>query len=202
MNAADDARARILAAAERLFIEHGFARVTMDEMASALGMSKKTLYRHFQSKEELCGAVLDTVFVAIDEALRAVVEDKETPFEERLPRYMAVVARAFETARGPLLRDLMREAPALYQRVIDERKAVVQRRTGALLADGVRAGALRDDVPTQFVVAMIMVNGEHLIQPERLAELGISARQAFEWAISVLLDGMRPRTGPARRPRK
>jgi AcrR family transcriptional regulator len=193
MNAGEDGRARILAAAERLFLEHGFARVTMDDISSALGMSKKTLYRHFQSKEELCGAVLDALFAALDEALRMIVEAEAVPFEERLSRYMAQMTAAFEKARGPLLRDLMREAPALYQRVVDERKAIVRRRTRALFTDGVSVGALRDDVPEHFIVALIMVISEHLMHPDRLAELSMSPPEAFKQAISVLLSGMRPR---------
>ena len=51
MTAEAEARGRILAAARRLFFAHGFGRVTMDEIASELAMSKKTLYRHFASKE-------------------------------------------------------------------------------------------------------------------------------------------------------
>jgi AcrR family transcriptional regulator len=195
MNAADDGRARILAAAERLFIEHGFSRVTMDEIASALGMSKKTLYRHFQSKEELCSAAVDALFAELDDTLRRIVEDHSLPFEQRLGRYLSEMALAFEKARGPLLRDLMRDAPELYQRVLTERKEIVKRRTRALFKDGMREGALRDDVPDKFIVALITVISEHLMHPDRLAELGMSPRQAFERAISVLLDGLRPRPG-------
>jgi len=193
VNAGDDGRARILATAERLFVDHGFSRVTMDEIASLLGMSKKTLYRHFASKEELCGAVLDATFAAIDAALAAIVGDKESTFEARLSRYMAVIAAGFEKARGPLLRDLMREAPVLYQRVVEERRSVVNRRTRALFAEGIRSGALRKDVPEAFIVAMIMNTSEHLIQPDKLAELGLTPREMFELSLRVLLDGLRPR---------
>lgn len=197
MNAGDDGRARIVAAAERLFIEHGFSRVTMDEIASALGMSKKTLYRHFQSKEELCSAAVDALFTELDEALRRIVEDDSLPFEQRLAQYFSEISVAFEKARGPLLRDLMRDAPDLYQRVVTERKEIVKRRTRALFKDGMRDGALRNDVPDRFIVALIMVISEHLIHPDRLAELQMSPRQAFERSISVILDGLRARPGHA-----
>ena len=42
--------ARIVAAARRYFLAHGFRGVTMDDLAAELGMSKKTLYAHFSSK--------------------------------------------------------------------------------------------------------------------------------------------------------
>ena len=50
-------RARILAAAREHFFAHGFRRVTMDDLAQELGMSKKTLYAHFPSKTALLEAM-------------------------------------------------------------------------------------------------------------------------------------------------
>jgi len=51
--AAAAARRRILAGARRHFFANGFRRVTMDDLAAELGMSKKTLYAHFPSKQHL-----------------------------------------------------------------------------------------------------------------------------------------------------
>ncbi len=50
--------ARIVGVAERIFLRSGFSRVLMDDLARELGMSKKTLYAHFASKEALLRAVL------------------------------------------------------------------------------------------------------------------------------------------------
>lgn len=51
--------ARILDAGFRLFFRRGFARVSMDDIAAAAGVTKRTLYYHFDSKDALVGAVLD-----------------------------------------------------------------------------------------------------------------------------------------------
>src|SRR4051794_28210053 len=52
-------RLRVLAAAERLFAERGVAGVTMDDVASAAGVGKGTLYRRFTDKGGLAVALLD-----------------------------------------------------------------------------------------------------------------------------------------------
>ena len=52
-------RARVLAAAERLFSLHGVAGVTMDDVAAAAGVGKGTLYRRFGDKGGLAVALLD-----------------------------------------------------------------------------------------------------------------------------------------------
>ena len=48
-----EARKRILKAAEELFLKFGIRSVTMDEIASKLGISKKTIYMHFEDKDAI-----------------------------------------------------------------------------------------------------------------------------------------------------
>jgi AcrR family transcriptional regulator len=51
---------RILDAAYRLFRRQGYSRVSMDEIATATGVTKRTLYYHFESKDRLLASVLET----------------------------------------------------------------------------------------------------------------------------------------------
>ena len=53
-------RRRILEAAYELFYRKGFGRVGVDEIAAFAGLTKRTLYYHFESKDELLSAVLET----------------------------------------------------------------------------------------------------------------------------------------------
>jgi AcrR family transcriptional regulator len=50
---------RILEAAYRLFRRQGFRRVSMDEIAVGAGLTKRTLYHHFESKDRLLADVLE-----------------------------------------------------------------------------------------------------------------------------------------------
>jgi AcrR family transcriptional regulator len=51
-------RRRVLDAAYLLFYQHGFARVGVDKVADKAGVTKRTLYDHFRSKDDLLAAVL------------------------------------------------------------------------------------------------------------------------------------------------
>jgi AcrR family transcriptional regulator len=55
----DQTRKRILDAAYRLFRRQGYSRVSMDEIAAATGVTKRTLYYHFESKDQLLAHVLE-----------------------------------------------------------------------------------------------------------------------------------------------
>ena len=51
-------RNAILLAAARLFLEQGFEPISMDAIAAAADVSKRTVYSHFQSKSELFAAIM------------------------------------------------------------------------------------------------------------------------------------------------
>ncbi|WP_349897175.1 SACE_7040 family transcriptional regulator [Parafrigoribacterium soli] len=70
-----DRREALLSAAARLFAENGFARVSLEDLGAAVGISGPAVYRHFDSKQ----AVLAALLVGVSEDLVAgglsVVED-------------------------------------------------------------------------------------------------------------------------------
>lgn len=51
-------RAAILNAAQTCFLEHGYASTSMDMVAARAGVSKATIYAHFQGKDDLFGAII------------------------------------------------------------------------------------------------------------------------------------------------
>ena len=57
---ADETRRVILEAAYELFYRHGFARVGLDAIAARAGVTKRTLYYHFRSKDDLLAAALES----------------------------------------------------------------------------------------------------------------------------------------------
>ncbi|UJX46071.1 TetR/AcrR family transcriptional regulator [Xanthobacter sp. YC-JY1] len=56
---AKDTRANIVQAASKLFYGEGIGRVSMDAVAEKAGVTKRTLYYHFDSKDDLVAAYLD-----------------------------------------------------------------------------------------------------------------------------------------------
>ncbi|MCH8233928.1 MAG: TetR/AcrR family transcriptional regulator [Bacteroidetes bacterium] len=66
-----DVKERILEESEMLFFRYGVRRVTMDDVAKALGMSKKTLYQYYSDKDEL-----------VAEATRAHLERERIEFDK------------------------------------------------------------------------------------------------------------------------
>jgi AcrR family transcriptional regulator len=64
----------IVAAATRLFLERGFGAVSMDELAAAAGVARRTLYNQFDSKEEIFREMLQRVSGQLEHAFPPGIE--------------------------------------------------------------------------------------------------------------------------------
>jgi AcrR family transcriptional regulator len=81
----------ILSAAYGLLYRDGFARVSMDDIAAAAKVSKRTIYHHFDSKDALAAAVLGHQHALALAQFRAWGAEAESPAE-----YVAAVFAALE----------------------------------------------------------------------------------------------------------
>jgi AcrR family transcriptional regulator len=96
--------AQMVAAAEKLFSEHGYHGVSMDQIAAASGITKPMLYEYFGSKEGLFLACMERargqLFEAIGSAVRGT-DDAEAALRAGIEAFLAVADR--QRATWPVL---------------------------------------------------------------------------------------------------
>ncbi len=101
--------AELMAAAVRLFAERGFSGTRLEDVAASAGVSKATVYRYFEGKEQLFEAVVRQVVTPNVEQARALVD----AFDGSTSNLIRTLLRLLETALdGPL--------PAVLKLVIAE----------------------------------------------------------------------------------
>src|SRR5262245_16339452 len=95
LSPAPDATARILAAARQHLFAYGYSSFTMDDLARELGMSKKTLYVHFASKDAIVERIIDSFSSDVLAMADAIFADKELAFIEKLRRFTTSMVKRF-----------------------------------------------------------------------------------------------------------
>jgi len=75
---------QILTAARDLFLESGYGNTSMDAVAKHAGVSKSTLYAHFENKEQLFGAVVGMARHRLQDALTSVSTTDERDIAKML----------------------------------------------------------------------------------------------------------------------
>lgn len=73
---------KIILKSADLFLSYGFKSVTMDDIANALGMSKKTIYQHFENKTKLVEATTLSMFNMISHGIDCICALEKNPIEE------------------------------------------------------------------------------------------------------------------------
>jgi AcrR family transcriptional regulator len=79
----EDARAKLVAAARRLFAERGFHGTTADQLIDAAGLTRGALYRDFADKRDLFRAVFEAVEQTLGMTVAASVRAEDPPSEQR-----------------------------------------------------------------------------------------------------------------------
>jgi AcrR family transcriptional regulator len=151
----------IMCATYRALCEHGYASLTMQDIADESSKSKASLHYHYDTKRDLLLAFLDDMGERMADRLESV--DGETPTDE----FVALVDELLSpsTDRYPEFHTAMLEikAQAPYVEGFRDRIAdideLVHERLRSVVADGVEAGEFRADLDPQetatFVVTLL-----------------------------------------------
>ena len=75
-------RNEILAQAQKLFQQFGLKKTTMDEIATACGKAKSTLYHYFKSKDEVFEAVIQMEMINLRKYVKSKVEGNKTMIDK------------------------------------------------------------------------------------------------------------------------
>jgi AcrR family transcriptional regulator len=181
---------KIVAAARRHFLQHGFRGVTMDDLAVEMGMSKKTLYVHFRSKQDLLAAVIENKIGELEAQMDGLRCEGAADFADTLHRLLACMQAHAKEISPTFIRDLLRETPELAGVVKARRKKLIGRTFGRILQQGQAARSIRNDIPVDLLVGILLSTVEVVVTPEKVAEEGVMPGKLLANVLSVFLEGV------------
>lgn len=184
-------RHRVLTAAREQFLRFGFTKVTTDELTSQLGMSKKTLYKYFPSKEILLEEVIHLTTEEISQGAEQILHNQDLDFVQKLQQLMAFLGEQISKIFSPrFVRDIQINAPQIWEKVETFREQQVQTKFASLIEEGIRKGIFRNDINQDLLVLVYFNAIQTIIHPEVLANLPFTASQVFEAIIKIIFEGI------------
>lgn len=138
-------REKILAAAEQVFLRHGFLGANMDTVADVAGVSKQTVYAHCKSKEALFVQVVERMAGG---AARDIGEDEEDDFEGVSAEqfFLAAATQQLLVVMTPRLMQLRRMVIGEVERFPELGRALHANGVGVTIARYARAISHYTDV--------------------------------------------------------
>ncbi|MFN4914971.1 MAG: TetR/AcrR family transcriptional regulator [Sphingomonadales bacterium] len=146
---------RILRTAAKLFMELGVRSVSMDDVAKALSMSKKTIYKHYQDKDQL---VFDTISMHIAEMEKnttQIMTSEANPVLQ-IAKIADFVLEMNKNVHPSVLFDLQKFYPASYTHLTEHRNRFALQSVNQNLQKGVELGLFREDMHRSRVARIYM----------------------------------------------
>jgi len=186
----DPAIARIVRQAREHLFAHGYCQCTMDDLAAELGMSKKTLYAHFSSKDDIVRAVLEQLGAEVRAEADALFASRSLTFAEKLRGFAEGMFERLSKLNPRTPRELQRYAPHLHQLLVEIRQHNIPYVFGRFIEEGKLAGKVRDDVDAVFAVEFFLAAMQNLLQSGAPERLKLAPRDLVPRAIDLLFGGL------------
>jgi AcrR family transcriptional regulator len=190
MSTETDTYDRIIRAAGKLFMIHGFKRTSIDEIAQEAGVTRVTIYRYCADKHDLVRAVVlqsEDVFDRALETLSNQPDANPRDILNQIGQGLAALPRGDLPAR---IEELARIYPDLYAEMQQNRLRVQGELFSRLFDLCERHGLLRPGLNRDVARAIIWELLVNLLRSPSLTDLGLSDSDMFEAVTDFIAHGI------------
>lgn len=169
-------------------IQYKGIKCTMDDVASRLGISKRTLYQHFPSKAELLDTVVEQTLKEADEKTEQIVQDSSLSLLEKIRSVMMVLPNHYELYDLRILEQMKRHYPEQWKKINDNLQDdwdVLR----TLIEQGMKENLIVTNNVSLIMKLIIDATNSTLDQRFYL-ENNISVTKALEEIVNILLHGL------------
>ena len=185
--------AQIVEAARKYFLRFGYSRVSTEEIARSIGRSKKTLYKHFETKEALLHAVLARVDSEAEREITGLLADRGGDRLARLRGILTAVAVHMASTHQVLLADLRACSPELGLQAWRERRQALSLLLTPVLREAATEGVVRADLASDQMLPIFFSCVEGMASPQDVAENAQVPVELFGTLVGLMVDGLRAR---------
>lgn len=178
---------KILNAAQRRMLKFGYRKVTMDEIARDLRMSKNTIYREFSGKEDIARALVRRLEQQLDLGLTRIEKAQEDPlhiFSGSILLLRKHLGPWFEV----FFRELSAELPAVWEEFLDFRNTKILS-IRSLVERGSRNKSFRPVNPSVATEAYLGAV-KAVTNPRFLEEQSLTFEQALDDVLDIWAKGI------------
>ncbi|MCI0449895.1 MAG: TetR/AcrR family transcriptional regulator [Chlorobi bacterium] len=169
------------------FITEGFYKTTMDEIAKDLQISKKTIYKHFESKEDLLDAVCDSRIMMIHKFMDEIVDSGD----DSITKFLKILNKQKSMAMNcssAWFKDLQIHAPHLRKKFDEVRTDKVTSLMMKLLEQGKKEKVV-ENVPKDVLITALNGAMEAVTNAEFILNSKYSLHEAMRITAEIFFNG-------------
>jgi AcrR family transcriptional regulator len=179
---------KIIEQSEEKLFRDGFYKTTMDDVASVLGMSKKTIYKFFPSKEKLILAIVRHFMNKIkNKIVPALNSDKNAI--EKLGDLIQILAGVSEKISMKRMEEMKRHFPSLWNEIDNFRTKMMFGNITKVIDQG-KAEGLFIDYPTSIIMNVLVASVRNIVNPDFILNNNFSIIEAARFAFKIIIGGI------------
>lgn len=141
---------KIVQKATQMFLSLGFKSVTMDDIASDMGISKKTIYQSFSNKNCLVKECVLGLFDTISSGVDKIVQEKKNPIEELFEIKNFIASHLKDEQSSPMYQ-LQKYFPKIHENLHQKQLSKLEECIKVNLYRGLEMGLFRKEIPVDFI---------------------------------------------------
>jgi AcrR family transcriptional regulator len=179
---------KIVELTEEKFFRDGFYKTTMDEVASELKMSKKTIYKFFPSKDDLIKAIAKHFMEGLkNKILPALNSDKNAI--EKLAELNNILAKVSQKVPSKRMDEIKTYFPSLWNEIDSFRTKMMFANITKVIDQG-KAEGLFIDYPTPIIMNTLVSAVRSTVNPEFILNNNFSISEAALYTFKVVIGGI------------
>ncbi len=191
-------RARILEESRKLFYNLGYKKVTMDDIARNMGMSKKTLYKYFDGKYEIMKTIVHDVIDDLSNGIDQIILDEHLSYPAKLRKMLNFVGLHLSKISPRLMEDMQVNLPELWEEVNRYKRDSAFKRFYKLIEEGKRKKLINDQVNHHLIVVLYASATQNLLDPgflyqlpqDILEKIPQSPAEIFDNLVNIIYEGI------------
>ncbi len=156
---------KILDKAVDMFLNYGFKSVTMDDLANEMGISKKTIYTHFENKTKLVQESTLSIFNKINAGINIICANGKNPIEELYDIKKFVISHLKDEKSSPQYQ-LQKYYPKIFHNLKEKHYELMQECTVNNIKRGLELDIYRKNLNVEFI-SRIYISGVASIKDNR-----------------------------------
>ena len=179
---------KIIEHTEEKFFRDGFYKTTMDEIASELRMSKKTIYKFFPSKDDLVKAIAKFFMNRMKSKIVPALQSDKNAIE-KLGDLINILAKASEKISAVRMEELKRHYPNIWNDIENFRTEMMFGNITKVIDQGKKEG-LFVDYPTNIIMNVLVASVRSIVNPDFIMNNNYSIIESARYAFKIVISGI------------
>lgn len=179
---------KILNTASEIYFSKGFHKIPVDDIASSLKMSKKTIYKHYPSKDHIIKAVVESFLHTNGRNITAIMTGDKNAVE-KIFNMITYFGNAILKVNEKWFFDVQNHTPELWEQIEAFRFKMMNMNLKRVIDQGKKEEFIIDK-STPVILSIFVYSIRAIVNPSFLLANKLKAGDAMKTTIEIIMNGI------------